>query len=192
MTARYDLQLSRGFSAGNYANAYETTNYSTALARLSMNRSEAYLAAFTLGFFSSYELHEMGQHSEAYEQALASRHGKRCIALGYVDDPSRTFTLGTTPAALITRLCREQCPDGYPMTLRSQAEWSAISAAWNQGIDSHLEAITTRSTADASTGKVNVHPEELHVLLRRLFEDGSEEAWSLRSDILSTLGVEEI
>jgi hypothetical protein len=106
------------------------------------------------------------------------------------------FTLGTTPTELITRLCTEQCPDGYPMVIRSQHEWSVISTAWNQGIDSHLEALTERSTADASTGAINVHPEELHVLLRRLFDDCAEEdtdeAWGLRTSILSTLGVEEV
>lgn len=101
------------------------------------------------------------------------------------------FSMGHTPAALITRLCREQCPDGYPMTLRAQSEWRVLSDAWNQGIDSHLEAISDRSSADASTGNVNVHPNELHVLLRRLFESGDDEAWMLRSDILSTLGVTE-
>ena len=112
-----------------------------------------------------------------------------------------TFTLGTTPAALITELCTEQCPDGYPMVIKSQREWRILSLAWNQGIDSHLEALTGRSSADASSGAVNVHPSELHVLLRRLFEaDMSQgfgmadidEAWSLRTDILSTLGVEEV
>ena len=101
------------------------------------------------------------------------------------------FSMGHAPTALITRLCREQCPNGYPMTLRSQSEWAVLSNAWNQGIDSHLEALTERSSADECTGEVNVHPDELHVLLRRLYEDGSDEAWSLRSDILSTLGITE-
>lgn len=109
-----------------------------------------------------------------------------------VPDDHRRFSMGHTPPELITRLCREQCPNGYPMTLRSQSEWSVLSAAWNQGIDSHLEALTERSSADECTGRVNVHPDELHTLLRRLFEDGDDEAWSLRSSILSTLGVEEI
>ena len=107
-----------------------------------------------------------------------------------------TFTLGTTPAALITELCTEQCPDGYPMVIKSRDEWRIIAEAWNQGIDAHLEALTERSSADASSGAINVHPSELHVLLRRLFEDCSEadtdEAWALRTDILSTLGVEEV
>lgn len=76
--------LSRGFDAGNYASAYETTSYNYAVASLSMNRSAAYLAAFTLGFFSSYELSEMGEHADTYTDALNSVHGRRCIELGYV------------------------------------------------------------------------------------------------------------
>ena len=34
--------------------------------------------------------------------------------------------------------------------------------------------------------------DDLLVILRRLFDDGSEAAWSLRSGILSTLGIEEV
>jgi len=103
-----------------------------------------------------------------------------------------TFSFGMCPDALIRKACREDGPDGYPMTIRSKAEWRVIAKAWNQGIDSHLEALTERSRADASTGEINVHPDELHVLLRRLYEDGSEDAWSLRSAILENLGIEEI
>lgn len=102
------------------------------------------------------------------------------------------YSFGQCPDDVIKAACEEQCPNGYPMTIRSQDEWSVITAAWNQGIDSHLEALTSRSFADASSGSMNVHPAELHVLLRRLYEDGSDEAWSLRSAILSTLDIEEI
>lgn len=87
-----EMDLSRGFDAGNYASAYETTDYSEALARLSMNRSEAYRVAFTLGFFGSYEPNEMGEHEQAYREALASDHGQRCVALGYVDPSERVET----------------------------------------------------------------------------------------------------
>lgn len=59
-----DRDISNGFDAGNYANAYETQDYEHALAKLSMNRTSEYVAAFTLGFFSSYELDEMGEHGE--------------------------------------------------------------------------------------------------------------------------------
>lgn len=103
------------------------------------------------------------------------------------------YSFGECPPDVITAACRAQCPDGYPMVIRSKAEWRALSEAWNQGIDSHLEAMTERSSADHTTGKVLVHPDELHVLLRRLYEsDDTEEAWGLRSCILSTLDIEEI
>jgi hypothetical protein len=102
------------------------------------------------------------------------------------------YSFGTTPAKVITAACLAQCPDGYPMTLRSDNEWQALSDAWNQGIDSHLEALTERSNADETSGNVLVHPEELHVLLRRFAESFSDEAISLRVDILSTLDIEEI
>lgn len=103
-----------------------------------------------------------------------------------------TYSGGMTPDAVIRAEAREQCPDGYPMTIKSQREWAVIAAAWNQGIDSHLEALTERSRADASTGEVNVHPDELHVLCRRLEESGDEEASNLRCCILATLEIEEI
>ena len=117
----------------------------------------------------------------------------------------QTYSWGCTPDEVIRKACNEQCPDGYPMHLKHQDEWTALAAAWNQGIDAHLEAITERSSADANTGKVLVHPDELHVLLRRLNELNHEELFpdwdleienypseSLRSDILSTLDIEEI
>ncbi len=104
----------------------------------------------------------------------------------------KTYSFGETPDDVIRAAVREQCPHGYPMTLRAQDEWNALAAAWNQGIDGHLEALTERSSADATTGKVLVHPDELHVLLRRFAEDGGEEATMLRVDILSTLEIEEV
>jgi len=103
-----------------------------------------------------------------------------------------TYSFGDCPDEVIRAACAAQCPNGYPMLIRCKDEWRAIAAAWNQGIDSHLEALTQRSSADHTTGKVNVHPDELHVLLRRLYESGEDEAWSLRSDILQTLDIEEV
>lgn len=80
-----DTQISRGFDAGNYANAYETTNLTQALSRLSPNGSEAYQTAFILGFFATYELDEMGMHTETFLSAYHSDIGWRCIQLGYID-----------------------------------------------------------------------------------------------------------
>lgn len=121
---------------------------------------------------------------------------EQCKPVGYhrsqCQAPSPTFTFGECPAELIKLATLDQCPGGYLMTLRDPDEWQALAAAWNQGIDSHLEALTERSHANASTGSVNVHPAELHTLLRRLYESGDESAWGLRSGILTTLGIEEL
>jgi hypothetical protein len=75
------LSIHRGYDAGNYANACETTDYERAIAKLSMNRSATYCAAFTLGFFSSYTAGEIGSHLEAYHEALALV-GEQAKALG--------------------------------------------------------------------------------------------------------------
>lgn len=81
-----DLDISRGFEAGNYACAYDTAYYELAIAKLSPNRSAEYLAAYTLGFFSSYETYEMSDRRlKAYLDAY-SLVGNRAIALGMAVD----------------------------------------------------------------------------------------------------------
>lgn len=80
-----DLILSQGFSRGNYANAYETQDYAEARDALP-SPSDDYLAAFALGFFSSYELHEIDcEHTDEYLEAYHSAAGQRCIELGFID-----------------------------------------------------------------------------------------------------------
>lgn len=124
MSKRTDEQISRGFDAGNYANAYETTDYDRAIASLSMNRSKAYVAAFTLGFFGSYEPHEMGSHLEAVQEAWALV-GKRAKELGIAvsepidfgdsdsEDHHTRMTYGVMPDRdLFDRAFDARCPDG--------------------------------------------------------------------------------
>lgn len=78
---RYDERVRRGFDRGNYAAAYETEDY--ALARRALvNGTAAYRVAFTLGFFSSYELSEMGVHRDAFARAYVSTAGRRAVELG--------------------------------------------------------------------------------------------------------------
>ena len=105
----------------------------------------------------------------------------------------------------------------YPMSLADDEEIQAVIDAVNVGIDAHLEvcncprledsyehgerSITATSdtvhwkTGDkivmAHTLDCSVSAESLPVLLRRLDETDDEAAWSLRSAILSTLGIEE-
>ena len=104
----------------------------------------------------------------------------------------QTYSDGMTPDSVIQTACNEQCPNGYHMKIVDQLEWQSIAGAVNAGIDSHLEAITERSNFDSKTGNCLVHPDELHVLLRRLNQDGEYEATLLRRDILTTLEIEEI
>jgi hypothetical protein len=81
------LQVSQGYSAGNYANAYEGTDLEAAISRLSPNRSAEYIAAFTLGFLATYMLKEMGPDGvEAFQEAYFSNVGKVCLAAGYLEE----------------------------------------------------------------------------------------------------------
>lgn len=108
------------------------------------------------------------------------------------EEPKRlSFSFGTTPEEVIKERVNAQAPGGYPMTIRSQSEWKAIADAVNQGIDSHLEGFT-RSKFDNQTGECLIHPDEMTTFLRRLAESAEDEAMSLRTSILETLGVEEI
>lgn len=97
----------------------------------------------------------------------------------------------------------------YPMSLTGKAI-DVVTAAVNRGIDSYLEACfipdrgdsfmpgkrETANTFICRTLECRVSPESMPVLLRRLFSlEGSdefeEEARSLASSILTTLGIDE-
>jgi hypothetical protein len=81
-TAKNKVDASHGFDAGNFANAYETEDLDTALAKLSMNRSEIYVNAFILGFCSAQERHEMSEDMRgAYDTAMQSV-GTLCQEIG--------------------------------------------------------------------------------------------------------------
>lgn len=125
----------------------------------------------------------------------------------------------TEPCDLPDRIKRAMAEEGithYPMSLVGE-DVQAIINAVNVGIDAHLTAcfcpdrgdsyeagdrsITATSdtkywkTGDklqlAQTLECRVSVESLPVLLRRLDDSESESASSLRSAILSTLGIEE-
>ena len=76
--SKADTELSQGFSAGNYCNAYEAQDLADGLAKRDITAaSAAYHAAFIMGFFGSYELHEISstyreQFDEGYR--VACRH----------------------------------------------------------------------------------------------------------------------
>lgn len=76
--------ISRWFSRGNYAAAYESEDYDLAVDK-NPTTSETAAQAFTLGFFSSYELGEMGAHADTYAEAYFSETGAACLQAGYID-----------------------------------------------------------------------------------------------------------
>ena len=93
----------------------------------------------------------------------------------------------------------------YTMSLTGTDEVAAVIEAVNQGIDSHLEACFCPDRGDCyEIGKrmagrlllchcldCTVSVESLPVLLRRLFELGTDAGETLASDILMTLGFDE-
>ena len=93
----------------------------------------------------------------------------------------KSLTYGTLPNDL-------ELTEPYPMRLRSDL-WPIFARIVNQGIDSHLEAVIT--TADANTGECTIeNTMSMRCFIRRCIEDGSEDAMSFASDILSTLDYE--
>ena len=110
---------------------------------------------------------------------------------GWMKKAQESYSYGTTPDEVIKTKALEQTPSGYNMHIKNAEEWKMIAEAVNQGIDAHLEGFT-RSKFDNKTGQITIHPEELHILLRRLADLDTDNAISLRTDILQTLGVEEI
>lgn len=109
----------------------------------------------------------------------------------------------------IRRAMKKECPNGkYHMSLTSQDEIRAVIDVVNVGIDSHLEACNIPALGDKyATGErkagdkvlcysldCEVSAESLPTLLRRLTEidfDDSNEAGSLVSDVLTTLGIDD-
>ena len=129
----------------------------------------------------------------------------------------QVFSFGSTPERVIEQAIADEGITHYPMSLTGE-DIEAVRKAVNIGIDAHLTAcfVTERGdsfeygersitattetehwqTGDklvlARTLECNVSRESLPVLLRRLHDEGSDSAWSLRSSILSTLGIEEV
>lgn len=106
---------------------------------------------------------------------------------------SRSFTLGTTPEATIREALARECGGrDYEMKLVGE-DAEALRRVVNLGIDSHLTAVIHSGFHwQGHRLACAVDHDDLLVILRRLFDAGGEAAWSLRSGILSTLGIEEI
>ena len=69
----------------------------------------------------------------------------------------------------------------------------ALRKVVNEGIDAHLTAIV-RSHFQWQGHRLvcDVDHADMLVILRRLYDDGGDVALSLRSGILSTIGIEEV
>jgi hypothetical protein len=83
----FQTSISRGFDAGNYANAYETQDLESALEMSNADeQSPEFRSAFILGFFASYELDEIpSSNREEFDDAYWSEAGKAVVAAGYCD-----------------------------------------------------------------------------------------------------------
>ena len=115
----------------------------------------------------------------------------------------RTFySYGTAPVELIREALEQQCPKGYKMELTGK-DRELVTKLVNQGIDSHLEALTSSnfnnrvvpikgSVVRRSFLDCRIPADDMLVLLRRLSDDGSEQAMLMRIDILGTLDIEEV
>lgn len=74
-------EISRAFSSGNYANAYESTDLDDFEIDEMVDHERA---AFVLGFFGSYSLGEIGDR-EIFDECYFSEAGQACVAAGYTD-----------------------------------------------------------------------------------------------------------
>lgn len=87
--------------------------------------------------------------------------------------------------------------EDFDMVIPSRAEQAAVTAAVNEGIDSHLEACHVPARGDSykhdGRGRLVcvVSKESLPVLVRRLGEQADETGPDLASSILYTLGIRE-
>ena len=70
---------------------------------------------------------------------------------------------------------------------------AVMRAVVNQGIDAHLTAVVHSHFQWQGHRLVcEVDHADMQIILRRLNDDGSDVALSLRSGILSTIGIEEV
>lgn len=77
----------------------------------------------------------------------------------------------------IKERAKEQCPNGYSIECHfNSSDFEFIQKAVNKGIDSHLEAIMfTQGMGEHGRSAMNITPETLHVLVRRLMEMDCDE-----------------
>lgn len=104
----------------------------------------------------------------------------------------KTYSYNKTPVSVL----RKAFTEPYACSFTGETRLMVIEIV-NQGIDSHLEAFTESTFSQSNDNGVNrleclISPKDMLVFLRRLAENASEEAQSLRSDILESVKIEEI
>lgn len=111
--------LSKGFDSGNYANAYVSKDFAAAWEaeqeeedgsyaefESDEDAKRAFEAAFLIGFFGSYETHEIHDEDEQYSLLMAEHiYGPRMRALGINAAPRHAFV---EPNPLEWPLVKEQ------------------------------------------------------------------------------------
>lgn len=104
-----------------------------------------------------------------------------------------TFSFGMTPETTIQAALAAECGEcDYSMELVEE-DADALRKVVNEGIDGYLTAVVrSRFHWQGHRLMCGVDHADLLIILRRLYDDGCEAAWSLRSGILSTLGIEEV
>lgn len=72
-----NANFTRGYDAGNYGNAYESQDWNAWSAKRNLSaRSNEYRQGAMLGFFSSYELHEIPESLQNTIAQLRDLHGE--------------------------------------------------------------------------------------------------------------------
>jgi hypothetical protein len=87
-----DKLITSGYGDGNYSNAYESLDFDAATSHRQGFNEEAYRTGFILGFWSSYELHEIeSRWRSIYDEAYHSATGRRALELGYSDSKEDAY-----------------------------------------------------------------------------------------------------
>ncbi len=111
MTAKDKTDLSRGFDAGNYGNAYESVLW-IRWCRMRNMRPDSntwYARGCLLGFFSSYELHEVPSTLRERVAALRALHDYDACATCGASLPDEY--LRSTHYETRKRACPEGCEE---------------------------------------------------------------------------------
>lgn len=83
--------LTRAYEAGNFVNSYETQDLDAALELRCKYHEPDYQAAFIVGFYASYERHEIPLFYQENFTLAYEDVGEELIALGLEDQPEVGF-----------------------------------------------------------------------------------------------------